>query len=88
MEDMLQMPHKLTLNQREDLNLTGVTEVVSFDDSAVILKTHLGTLTVQGQDLVLKTLSVEGGQVAVSGHVSSLFYEEPRPTGFWQRLLR
>lgn len=88
MEDLLQMPHKLTLNQREDLNLTGVTEVVSFDDSAVILKTHLGTLTVQGQDLVLKTLSVEGGQVAVSGHVSSLFYEEPRPAGFWQRLLR
>lgn len=88
MEDMLQMPHKLTLNQREDLNLTGVTEVVSFDDSAVILKTHLGTLTVQGQDLVLKTLSLEGGQVAVSGHVSSLFYEEPRPAGFWQRLLR
>ena len=88
MEDMLQMPHKLTLNQREDLNLTGVTEVVSCDDSAVILKTHLGTLTVQGQDLVLKTLSLEGGQVAVSGHVSSLFYEEPRPAGFWQRLLR
>jgi len=88
MEDMLQMPHKLTLNQREDLNLTGVTEVVSFDDSTVILKTHLGTLTVQGQELVLKTLSTEGGQVAVSGHVSSLFYEEPRPVGFWQRLLR
>lgn len=88
MEDMLQMPHKLTLNQREDLSLTGVTEVVSFDDSTVILKTHLGTLTVQGDDLVLKTLSVEGGQVAVSGHIRSLFYEEPRPAGFWQRLFR
>ena len=88
MEEVLQLPHKLTLNQREDLTMTGVTEVVSFDDTAVILKTHLGTLTVQGQDLVLKTLSVEGGQVAVSGHVSSLFYEEPRPAGFWQRFLK
>lgn len=88
MENALQLPHKLTLNQREDLTLTGVTEVVSFDDSSVILKTHLGVLTVLGEDLVLKTLSVEGGQVAVSGHVSSLSYEEPRPAGFWQRLLR
>lgn len=88
MEEVLQLPHKLTLSQREDLTMTGVTEVVSFDDAAVILKTHLGTLTVQGQDLVLKTLSVEGGQVAVSGHVSSLQYEEPRSTGFWQRFLR
>ena len=86
MEDILQLPHKLTLNQREDLSLTGVTEVVSFDDTAVILKTHLGTLTVLGENLVLKTLSVEGGQVAVSGHVSSLAYEEPRVPGFWRQL--
>lgn len=87
MEDVLQLPHKLTLNQREDLSLTGVTEVVSFDDTAVILKTHLGTLTVLGENLVLKTLSVEGGQVVVSGHISSLNYEEPRPAGFLRRIL-
>lgn len=87
MDNALQLPHKLTLNQREDLNLSGVTEVVSFDDSSVILKTNLGVLTVLGDNLVLKTLSVEGGQVAVSGHISSLSYEEPRAAGFWQRLL-
>ena len=87
MEDILQLPHKLTLNQREDLALSGVTEVISFDENSVILKTHLGILTVLGENLVLKTLSVEGGQVAVSGHVSSLAYEEPRAAGFWQRLL-
>lgn len=88
MDTALQLPHKLTLNQREDLNLTGVTEVVSFDESAVVLKTNLGTLTVLGENLVLKTLSVEGGQVAVSGHISSLQYEEPRAPGFWQRFWR
>lgn len=88
MEDGLKLPHKLTLNQRESLNLTGVTEVVSFDDSAVILKTHLGTLHVLGENLVLKTLSVEGGQVAVDGHVSSLVYEEPRPERLLRRLFR
>ena len=87
MEDGLKLPHKLTLNQRESLNLTGVTEVVSFDDSAVILKTHLGTLHVMGENLVLKTLSVEGGQVSVSGHICSMVYEEPRPDGFFRKLL-
>lgn len=87
MDDILQLPHKLTLNQREDLTLTGVTEVVSFDDTAVILKTHLGTLNVLGDNLVLKTLSVEGGQVSVSGHICSMVYEEPRPEGFFRRLL-
>lgn len=84
--DELQLPHKLTLQQRESLNMTGVTEVVSFDDSAIILKTHMGELCVQGDGLLLKTLSLEGGQVAVTGHITSLVYEEPRPAGRLRRL--
>ncbi|MBQ6851697.1 MAG: sporulation protein YabP [Oscillospiraceae bacterium] len=80
-EDRMQLPHKLTLNERKALTMTGVTEVVSFDDGAVILKTGLGTLVVQGKDLQLKTLSLDGGQVAVDGHVTALVYEENRPSG-------
>lgn len=85
----VQLPHKLTLNGRSSLAMTGVTEVVSFDDSAVILKTSLGTLVVQGRELQLKTLSVEGGQVAVEGNISALTYEEPRQQkgGWLNRLL-
>lgn len=83
------LPHKLTLDQRKNLVLTGVTEVVSFDETGVVLRTTLGTLEVQGQDLQLKTLSLDGGQVIVDGHISSLYYEEPRQTlGFWERLRR
>ena len=81
-----QFPHKLTLNERKSLTMSGVTEVVSFEETAVVLKTSLGLLTVQGQELKLKTLSLEGGQVAVDGTVSALIYQEPRP-GFLQRLL-
>ena len=81
-------PHKLTLNERNNLTMTGVTEVVSFDESAVILRTSLGLLSVQGQELKLKTLSLEGGQVAVDGEVSALIYEQPREAGLWQRLWR
>lgn len=77
-EERMQLPHKLTLNERQSLTMTGVTEVVSFDDSAVILRTGLGTLVIQGRDLQLKTLSLDGGQVAVDGHVTALIYEEPR----------
>ena len=84
-----QFPHKLTLNDRKSLTLTGVTEVVSFDDTSVVLHTQLGALEVQGQQLQLKTLSIEGGQVAVDGHISALIYEEPRSAdGFWKRLFQ
>ena len=81
------LPHSLSLAERNKLTMTGVTEVVSFEDNAVILRTSLGTLVVQGRDLQLKTLSLDGGQVAVEGTVTALVYEEPRATGGWLRRL-
>ena len=81
-----QFPHKLTLNERKSLTMSGVTEVVSFEETAVVLKTGIGLLTVQGQELKLKTLSLEGGQMEVDGEVSALIYEQPRAEGFWRRL--
>ena len=83
-----QFPHKLTLNERRNHTMSGVTEVVSFDEYMVVLKTSLGLLTLQGQELKLKTLSLEGGQVAVDGQISGLIYEEPRESGLWKRLWR
>lgn len=80
------LPHRLQLNERRQLTMTGVAEVVSFDDSTVVLHTSLGTLIVQGRELQLKTLSTEGGQVAVDGTVTALIYEEPRSGGWRQRL--
>ncbi len=82
------LPHKLTLNERKSLTVSGVTEVVSFDETAVIARTEQGTLVVQGKDLQLKTLLPEGGQVSVEGKISALIYEEPRPSGsLWRRLM-
>lgn len=82
------LPHKVILNERKHLTVTGVSEVISFDETAVIARTELGTLVVQGKDLQLKTLIPEGGQVAVEGSISALIYEDPHPAGnWWRRLL-
>lgn len=81
------LPHKLQLNERTSLTMTGVAEVVSFDENTVVLQTSLGLLVIQGQQLQLKNLTLEGGQVAVEGSIRALAYEEPRQTG-WRRLFR
>ena len=85
-EQRMDLPHKLTLNERSKLSLTGVAEVVSFEEDGAILKTALGTLIVQGRGLQLKTLSPEGGQVEVTGSISALIYEEPKKGGWARRL--
>ena len=89
MAEQQNLPHNLTLNARKKLALTGATEVVSFDDTSVVVNTPLGMLVIQGRDLQLKTLTEDGGNVTVEGQISSLTYEEPRPTGSWfSRLVR
>ena len=81
-----QLPHRLTLDERRKLTVSGVTEGVSFDENTVILHTALGTLIIQGRELQLKALTLDGGNVAVDGQVGSLCYEEPRRGGWRGRL--
>ena len=81
-------PHRLTLDDRRRLSLTGVTEVDSFDENTVRLRTNRGPVTVRGEDLQLRSLSPEDGQVRVDGTVSAVVYEQARPEGgFLRRLL-
>ena len=87
MTDGQGMPHALSLCERKKLTMTGASEVVSFDDSCVVLKTSLGTLAVQGQQLQLKTL--EQGNVSVEGEIGALHYaQEASHAGWLARLFR
>ncbi len=89
MGDKPQTPgvHSLQLSQRSRLSVTGVTEVVGFDESTVVLHTAMGTLIVQGRDLQLRALDPQSSSLAIEGTVSALQYEEPRPAGGWFRRL-
>lgn len=87
MTDGQQLPHSLSLDERKKLSVTAVAEVVSFDEEAIVLRTSLGTLVVQGQELKLRQLTLEGGNVAVEGKIDSLAYEQTRQTGALLRRL-
>ena len=87
-EKALELPHKLTLDGRNRLNLTGVTEVERFDENTVVLRTTRGELVIRGSALHLQLLSLDGGQVRVDGTVDAMTYEddEPEAVGFFARL--
>ena len=48
---MTNVIQNIVLENREKLNITGVLDVLSFDDQIVILETELGLLTVKGENL-------------------------------------
>ncbi len=66
----------LLLKNREKLTLDGVKEVLRFDEGAVVLKTLLGVLTVEGVGLHLTKLLLDCGEVSIEGKIMGLFYEE------------
>ncbi len=66
----------LILESREKLNISGAIDVLSFDDQIVILETHLGMLTVKGEDLRINKLNIDSEEVIVDGNISSLCYSD------------
>lgn len=84
--------HQLVLAERERLTLDGVTHVESFDDAEIILETELGGLIIQGEDLHIKELNLETGNLLVMGYVDSVEYLGEslgkRGKGFLARLFR
>ena len=84
-----QAPHRLTLDERERLTVTGVEEVVSFHEEEIAIRTVKGLLTVRGAGLKVDKLEKSAGELSVSGSVSDLAYEETGPgTGLLARLFR
>ena len=66
--------HKITINNRKEANITGVVDVISFDVEEVKIETELGTLVIKGNEMHVKNLNLEKGQVDVEGHMDSFIY--------------
>lgn len=66
----------LVLENREKLSVSGVLDVLSFDDQVVILETELGLLTVKGENLRINKLSIDTSEVIVEGEIYNLAYSE------------
>lgn len=63
-----------TLEDRKRLVITGVIEVVRFNEEQINLNTSLGALIIRGENLKMNKLDVQNGDVVVTGLVSSLIY--------------
>ena len=72
-----QKPHRLIAEERGEITVSGVTEVLSFDAENVRLVTTRGTLNLEGQGFRIHVLNTGEGTVAVTGQLNGVLYEEP-----------
>ena len=68
--------HKLVMQNRQNMSVTGVLDVIAFDLKEILLETSQGMLTIKGNDLHINRLSVEKGDLDVEGKVDALLYSD------------
>ena len=73
-EKIVRSPHKLSLENRRRGTMTGVRDVSSFDEKEILLLTEDGKLLIKGEQLHVKRLNLEKGEVDIEGQVDCLTY--------------
>ncbi len=75
-ERVLGTSHKVSFANRQGGAITGVKDVISFDLQNILLETDYGMLTVKGHDLHVNRLSVDKGEIDISGTIDSIVYSD------------
>ena len=68
--------HSLLAVNREAVTVKGVSDVISFDESMVVLVTGCGNLALEGRDLHVTTLDTQNGVVEVTGRLCGVLYDD------------
>lgn len=87
----VKLPHNVIMEDRKKLTVSGVSDVDSFDDSTVVIYTDMGELTVKGDNLHISGLSIETGDMTLTGNVYGMMYTDDnrrKGGGFLSRLLK
>ena len=79
-ETQVRKSHKLVVNNRKTSLVTGVLDVLSFDLNEILLETEQGMMMVKGSDLHVNRLSLEKGEVDLSGNIYSITYSDMNRT--------
>ena len=66
----------IILENREKLNVTGINDVLSFDDQVIILSTELGMLTIKEEELKINKLNIDESEIKVEGNINNISYSQ------------
>jgi sporulation protein YabP len=69
--------HRVLMTNRQSGSFSGIVDVLSFDVDEILLETEQGMLLIKGKDLHVNRLSLEKGEVELSGQIDALSYSQP-----------
>lgn len=69
---------RVLLENRSELALTGIENIVSFDETFVTLETVDSLLSVDGEGMRVLKMDVEGGEISIVGKINALVYSDKK----------
>ena len=87
--DGIQMNHSITSQDRKTLAISGVRDVISFDEESILLDTVQGKMTIKGEGMHILGFNTEFGDLSAEGKLYAIAYlSEEKNGGFLSRLFR
>lgn len=81
-DDMnIRTKHNIIINDRQNIKITGVLDVISFDEEMVVAETEMGIMILKGINFHVSKLDLNNGDLVIDGEVYSLLYEEKNTYG-------
>lgn len=82
-------PQNVILESGKHLVLSGVIEVLSFDEEAISLETELGGLEIRGNGMHIISFDTAAGDMIVDGAIYAVVYtKSTKPQSFLKRVFR
>ena len=90
MEENLNIVQNVIIESRKKLNVSGVKDILSFDDETIFLDTVFGKMTVKGEKLHVESFNTIAGDMVANGKIHAVVYmsDVKNSGGFFSRLLR
>jgi len=90
MENKKNFIQNIILENREKLSVSGVIDILTFDEDEIMLDTELGTLKITGHGLKVEKLSIDSGEVIAKGDISSMIYTDEAASkgGFFKSMFK
>ena len=89
MDEVIRSYQNIIIEDRKKLTLSGVKDVISFDDETLLLETVLGRLTLKGAGLHIVNFDTASGDLFAEGKIYAAVYtSDEKNGGFFSRVFR
>lgn len=88
-KNKIQTQQNLIMENRQKLNISGIEDVINFDDQTVCVNTNLGMITIKGYNLKMNKLNLDNTELMIDGEIVSIVYSENySKSGFFHKIFK